>query len=94
MNLKPPFGEFDMIEFKSGRKMIKSVSSVDEALEIIKSLVDIRNDDSMWEFDESSGTLGAWGAMDKVMGKLFDIFDTMSVWEDGKKVKILWKKGF
>ena len=83
-----------VIEFKSGRKVVKSVSSVDEALEIIKSLVEIRNDDSMWDFDESSGTLFAWDAMDKVMGKLFDIFDSMSVWIDGKKVKILWKKGF
>ena len=83
-----------MIEFKSGRKMIKSVSSVDEALEIIKSLVEIRNDESMWEIDEKSSVMGAWDAMDKVIGRSVDVFAAMSVWIDGKKVKILWKKGF
>ena len=83
-----------MIEFRSGRKMVKSVSSVDEAHEVIKSLIEIRNDDSMWEIDESSGSMGAWDAMDKVIGRSVDIFAAMSVWIDGKKVKILWKKGF
>ena len=48
----------------------------------------------MWEIDEKSSVMGAWDAMDKVIGRSVDVFAAMSVWIDGKKVKILWKKGF
>ena len=44
------------VEFKSGRKIVKSVSTVAEANSLIRELVAIRNNDSMWEIDES-GTM-------------------------------------
>ena len=81
------------IEFKSGRKVVKSVSSIDEANTLSRKLIAIRNDDSMWEMGES-GTMRAWSAMDEVLGTSVDVFAAMSIWLNGKKARTLWSKGF
>ena len=81
------------VELKSGRKIVKSVSTVAEANSLIRELVAIRNNDSMWEIDES-GTMKAWSAMDKAFGTSVDVFAAMSVWMNGKKARTLWAKGF
>jgi len=80
------------IEFKSGRKVVKSVSSIDEANTLSRKLIAIRNDDSMWEIGESE-TMGAW-SMDEVLGTSVDVFAAMSIWLNGKKARTLWSKGF
>ena len=81
------------VEFKSGRKIVKSVSTVAEANSLMKELVAIRNDNSMWEIDES-GTMSAWSAMDEALGTSVDVFAAMSVWMNGKKARTLWTKSF
>ena len=80
------------IEFKSGRKVVKSVSSIDEANTLSRKLIAIRNDDSMWEIGESE--MGAWSAMDEVLGTSVDVFAAMSIWLNGKKARTLWSNGF
>ena len=81
------------IEFKSGRKVVKSVSSIEEANTLSRKLISIRNDDLMWEVDES-GTMSAWSAMEEVLGTSVDVFAAMSIWLNGKKARTLWAKGF
>ena len=82
-----------MIEFRSGRKVVKSVSSVDEANTLSRKLITIRNDDSMWEVSESE-TMSAWSAMEEVLGTSVDVYAAMTIWLDGKKARTLWTKGF
>jgi len=32
--------------------------------------------------------------MDSIMGASFDVYETMSIWLNGKKMTTLWKKGY
>ena len=87
-------------EFRSGRKVVKTFSTSDEFNTIMRKLIKVRNDDSMWEIIEK--TIGnnvevvipAEKVIDKIMGTTIDIFNTMSVWVGGKKVRTVWTKGF
>ena len=39
-----------MFEFRAGRKrVVKSVSTVEEAKELMREMIKIRNNDSLWE---------------------------------------------
>ena len=66
----------------------------------MRKLIKVRNDDSMWEIVEK--TIGnnvevvipASIVVDKIMGTTIDIFNTMSVWVCGKKVRTIWTRGF
>jgi hypothetical protein len=84
-----------MFEFRSGRKnVVKSVDTVDEANTLMRSMIAIRNDDSMWELDKSTGHLRAVEELEKLVGTVFDIFDTMAIFVNGKKVRRIWARGF
>ncbi len=83
----------NMIEFRSGRKVIKSVSSVDEAHTIARRLIEARNTDSFWEPNDREG-LPVFGIMDAIMGASFDVYESMTVWLNGKKMTTLWSRGY
>ena len=84
-----------MFEFRSGRKnVVKSVETVDEANTLMRAMIAIRNDDSMWEIDNSTGHLRAADELEKLVGVVFDIFDTMAIFVNGEKVRRIWAKGF
>ena len=82
-------------EFRAGRKnVVKSVETVDEANTLMRSMIAIRNDNSMWELDESTGHLRAADELERLVGVVFDIFDTMAIFVNGKKVRRIWARGF
>ena len=89
-----------MFEFRSGRKVVKRVSTSDEVNSLMRELTKVRNDDSMWELvEETIGNnvevrLRAASELDRIMGTTIDSFAAMSVWMNGKKVRTLWTKGF
>ena len=41
-------------EFRSGRKVVKTVSTSDEVNTIMRKLIKVRNDDTMWEIIEKT----------------------------------------
>ena len=86
-------------EFRSGREnVVKSVETVQEANELMRKMLEIYKDDSLWdccvkhvlENDE----LPAYAKFDKLLGTKFDVYDTMSIYVNGKSVRRLWKRGF
>ena len=83
-------------EFRSGRKrVVKSVETVEEANELMRSMIAIRNENSLWEnIDVKTGHLRAVDELEKVMGAIFDVFDTMSIYVNGKSVRRIWARGF
>ena len=90
-----PCEKVNMFEFRSGRKnVVKSVDTVDEANTLMRYMIAIRNDDSMWELDKSTGHLRAADELEKLVGTVFDVFDTMSIYVNGKSVRRIWSRGF
>ena len=85
-----------MFEFRAGRKrVVKSVSTVEEAKELLREMIKIRNNDSLWEnIDVKTGHLRAVDELEKLVGTIFDVFDTMSIYVNGKSVKRIWARGF
>jgi len=93
--LTNPKKKENMFEFRSGRKnVVKSVDTVEEANTLMRYMIAIRNDDSMWELDKSTGHLRAADELEKLVGTVFDIFDTMAIFVNGKKVRRIWARGF
>ena len=85
-----------MFEFRAGRKrVVKSVSTVEEAKELMREMIKIRNNDSLWEnIDVKTGHLRAVDELEKLVGTIFDVFETMSIYVNGKSVKRIWSRGF
>tara|TARA_B100000686_G_scaffold78670_1_gene84731 strand:+ start:68 stop:337 length:270 start_codon:yes stop_codon:yes gene_type:complete len=85
-----------MFEFRAGRKrVVKSVATVEEAKELMREMIKIRNNDSLWEnIDVKTGHLRAVDELEKLVGTIFDVFDTMSIYVNGKSVKRIWARGF
>ena len=85
-----------MFEFRAGRKrVVKSVSTVEEAKELMREMIKIRNNNSLWEnIDVKTGHLRAVDELEKLVGTIFDVFDTMSIYVNGKSVKRIWARGF
>ena len=85
-----------MFEFRAGRKrVVKSVSTVEEAKELMREMIKIRNNDSLWEnIDVKTGHLRAVDELEKLVGTIFDVFATMSIYVNGKSVKRIWARGF
>ena len=85
-----------LFEFRAGRKrVVKSVSTVEEAKELMREMIKIRNNDSLWEnIDVKTGHLRAVDELEKLVGTIFDVFDTMSIYVNGKSVKRIWARGF
>ena len=86
----------NMFEFRAGRKrVVKSVATVEEAKELMREMIKIRNNDSLWEnIDVKTGHLRAVDELEKLVGTIFDVFDTMSIYVNGKSVKRIWSRGF
>ena len=85
-----------MFEFRAGRKrVVKSVATVEEAKELMREMIKIRKNDSLWEnIDVKTGHLRAVDELEKLVGTIFDVFDTMSIYVNGKSVKRIWARGF
>ncbi len=85
-----------MFEFRAGRKrVVKTVETVDEANKLMRAMIAIRNNDSLWEnINVKTGHLRAVDELEKLVGTIFDVFDTMSIYVNGKSVKRIWARGF
>ena len=85
-----------MFEFRAGRKrVVKSVETVDEANKLMRAMIAIRNENSLWEnINVKTGHLRAVDELEKLVGTIFDVFDTMSIYVNGKSVRKIWARGF
>ena len=85
-----------MLEFRAGRKrVVKTVETVDEANKLMRAMIAIRNNDSLWEnINVKTGHLRAVDELEKLVGTIFDVFDTMSIYVNGKSVRKIWARGF
>ena len=83
-------------EFRAGRKrVVKSVETAEEANKLMRKMIKIRNENSLWEnIDVKTGHLRAVDELEKVMGAIFDVYETMSIYVNGKSVRKIWKRGF
>ena len=83
-------------EFRAGRKrVVKSVETVEEANTLMREMIRIRNENFLWEnIDVKTGHLRAVDELEKVMGAIFDVYETMSIYVNGKSVRKIWKRGF
>tara|TARA_B100000686_G_C16429916_1_gene781561 strand:- start:84 stop:353 length:270 start_codon:yes stop_codon:yes gene_type:complete len=86
----------NMFEFRAGRKrVVKTVETVDEANKLMRAMIAIRNNDSLWEnINVKTGHLRAVDELEKLVGTIFDVFDTMSIYVNGKSVRKIWARGF
>ncbi len=91
-----PVKKVKMFEFRAGRKrVVKSVETVEEANKLMRKMVAIRNENFLWEnIDVKTGHLRAVDELEKLVGTIFDVFDTMSFYVNGKSVRRIWSKGF
>ena len=85
-----------MFEFRAGRKrVVKSVETVDEANKLMRAMIAIRNENSLWEnIDVKTGHLRAVDELEKLVGTIFDVYETMSIYVNGKSVRRIWARGF
>ena len=85
-----------MFEFRAGRKrVVKTVETVEEANKLMRAMIAIRNNDSLWEnINVKTGHLRAVDELEKLVGTIFDVFDTMSIYVNGKSVRKIWARGF
>ena len=83
-------------EFRAGRKrVVKSVETAEEANDLMSRMIAIRNENSLWEnIDVKTGHLRAVDELEKLVGTIFDVFDTMSIYMNGKSVRRIWSRGF
>ena len=83
-------------EFRAGRKrVVKSVESAEEANKLMRRMITIRNENFLWEnIDVKTGHLRAVDELEKLVGTVFDVFDTMSIYMNGKSVRRIWGRGF
>ena len=91
-----PVKKVKMFEFRAGRKrVVKSVETVEEANKLMRKMIAIRNENSLWEnIDVKTGHLRAVDELEKLVGTIFDVFDTMSIYVNGKSVRRIWARGF
>ena len=92
--------KMNKIEFKFGRKVVKTFDNVSDANVLLRKLIAIRNDDSAWEIGEYTmgnnieiGLIAAFKIED-LLEKVVDVFDSLSIWVNGKKDRTVWSKGF
>ena len=88
------------IEFKFGRKVVKTFDNMDDTNILLRKLLAVRNDDSAWEIGEYTmgnnveiGLIAAF-KMEELLGKVVDVFDSLTIWVNGIKVRRVWSKGF
>jgi hypothetical protein len=85
-----------MFEFRAGRKrVVKSVKTAEEANKLMRKMITIRNENFLWEnIDVKTGHLRAVDELEKLVGTIFDVFETMSIYVNGKSVRRIWSRGF
>ena len=85
-----------MFEFRAGRnRVVKTVETVDEANKLMRAMIAIRNENSLWEnIDVKTGHLRAVDELEKLVGTIFDVYETMSIYVNGKSVRRIWARGF
>ena len=83
-------------EFRAGRKrVVKSVETAEEANTLMREMIRIRNENFLWEnIDVKTGHLRAVDELEKLVGAIFDVFETMSIYVNGKSVRRIWSRGF
>mgnify|MGYP000445152078 FL=1 len=88
------------IEFKFGRKVVKTFDNMDDTNLLLRKLLAVRNDDSAWEIGEYTmgnnveiGLIAAF-KIEELLGKVVDVFDSLTIWVNGIKVRRVWSKGF
>ena len=89
-----------LIEFKFGRKVVKTFNNMSDTNILLRKLIAIRNDNSKWEFGDF--TIGnnievgipAAFEIEELLEKVVDVFDSLSIWVNGNKVRKVWSKGF
>jgi hypothetical protein len=83
-------------EFRAGRKrIVKSVETAEEANTLMREMIRIRNENFLWEnIDVKTGHLRAVDELEKLVGAIFDVFETMSIYVNGKSVRRIWSRGF
>ena len=83
-------------EFRAGRKrIVKSVETAEEANTLMREMIRIRNENFLWEnIDVKTGHLRAVDELEKLVGTIFDVFETMSIYVNGKSVRRIWSRGF
>ena len=82
------------IKYKSGRKTIKTVSSIKEMKDLNSKLLAIWNDDSMFEVNPDTGHFKSADAMFELIGCTFDIFERLTCIAEGYKPLKLWKRSY
>ena len=61
----------------------------------MRGMIAIRNENSLWEnIDVKTGHLRAVDELEKLVGTIFDVFETMSIYVNGKSVRQVWSRGF
>ena len=88
------------IEFKFGRKVVKTFDNMSDANVVLRKLITIRNDDSNLEVGEYTmgnnieiGLIAAF-KIEELLEKVVDVFDSFSIWVNGNKDRTVWSKGF
>ena len=83
-------------EFRAGRKrVVKSVETVEEANKLMREMIRIRNENFLWEnIDVKTGHLRAVDELEKLVGAIFDVFETMSIYVNGKSGRRIWSREF
>ena len=83
-------------EFRAGRKrIVKSVETAEEANTLMREMIRIRNENFLWEnIDVKTGHLRAVDELEKLVGAIFDVYETMSIYVNGKSVRRIWSRGF
>ena len=82
------------IQYQSGKKIIKTVSSIDEMKQLNHQLLAIWNNNSKFEMTPNTGHFYATDEMTELMGCTFDIFEKMTCVADGYKPLKLWKRSY
>jgi len=73
---------------------------MDDTNLLLRKLLAVRNDDSAWEIGEYTmgnnveiGLIAAF-KIEELLGKVVDVFDSLTIWVNGIKVRRVWSKGF
>ena len=83
-----------MIHYKSGRKIIKTIFSIEEMKKLNSQLLAIWNDNSKFEMNPDTGHFYAADEMIEIMGCDFDIFERLTCVAEGYKPLKLWKRSY
>ena len=84
----------DVIHYKSGRKIIKTVFSIEEMKKLNSQLLAIWNDNLKFELNPDTGHFYAADEMIEIMGCDFDIFERLTCVAEGYKPLKLWKRSY